>query len=63
MLPSEPVTATVVALVAATASVEELPAIIDFGVAVIVTVGAGAGVTVTTAVAVTLPPAPVALAV
>ena len=65
MLPSAPVTVTDVALVAATVRVEELPAGMAVGLAVIRTVGAGApgGVTVTTVVAVILLPAAVAVAV
>ncbi len=65
MLPSVPVTVTEVAFVAATVRVEELPAVMVLGLALMLTVGDGApgGVTVTTVVAVVLPPAPVALAV
>jgi hypothetical protein len=66
VLPSVPVTVTPVALVAATVNVDELPAAIEVGLAVMLTVGAAggpAGVTVTVAVAVILPPAPVAVAV
>ncbi len=64
MLPSEPVTVTVVALVADTVNVDEVPAVIEDGLAVMVTVGGVAGtVTVTIAVAVAVPPAPFALAV
>ena len=64
MLPSEPVTVTVVALVAATVNVDELPAVIEDGLAAMVTVGGVAGaVTVTMAVAVAVPPVPFALAV
>jgi hypothetical protein len=65
VLPSVPVTVTEVAFVAATVSVDELPAGIVLGLAVMLTVGAAApgGVTVTTVVAVVLPPAPVAVAV
>jgi hypothetical protein len=62
-LPSLPVSVTVVALVAVTVKMDELPAVIDVGLAVIVTVGAGLGVTVTVAVAEVFPPAPVAVAV
>jgi hypothetical protein len=57
---------TVVALVAATVSVEDCPAVIEGGVAVIFTVGAGADaatVTVAVAVAGVVPAAPVAVAV
>jgi hypothetical protein len=55
------VTVTPVALVAATVKVDELPATIEVGLAVMPTVGGVA--TVTVAVAVILPPAPVAVAV
>jgi hypothetical protein len=47
-----------VAFVAVTVSVEDLPASITAGLAVIVTVGGGAGVTVTVAVADALPSFP-----
>ena len=50
-------------MVAVTVKVDELPALIDVGFAVMVTVGAGAGVTVTVAADVVVPPAPVAVAV
>jgi hypothetical protein len=65
VLPSVPVTFTWVALVAVTVKVEEFPAVMDVGFAVIVTVGVGvvAAVTVTVAVAVAVPPVPVAVAV
>jgi hypothetical protein len=56
------VTVTVVALLATTLSVDELPEVIDVGLAAILTVGAGL-VTVTVAVAETFPPAPLAVAV
>ena len=58
--PSVPVITTVVALVAATVRVEELPAAIAVGFAVIVTVGAGStgGFTVNVVLAVAVPPAP-----
>jgi hypothetical protein len=62
-LPSVPVTVTCVAFVAATVSVDELPGLIEVGLAVIVTVGGAAATTVTIAVAVAVPPAPVAVAV
>jgi hypothetical protein len=39
LLPSDPVTVTVVAFVAATVNVEEAPAAIEVGLAVMVTVG------------------------
>jgi hypothetical protein len=56
------VTVTPVALVAVTVSVEELPEVMDVGLAVMLTVGA-AVVTVTVAVADFFPPVPVAVAV
>ena len=62
-MPSFPVTATPVALVAATVNVDELPDVIVVGFAMMVTVGAEIDVTVTTAVAEIVPPAPVAAAV
>lgn len=58
-----PDTVTWVALRAVTVSVDELPALMDAGLAVISIVGAGFAVTVTVAVAVTVPPLPVAVAV
>jgi hypothetical protein len=65
VLPSVPVTVTPVALVAPTVKVDELPAVIEVGLAVMATVGAGGvtGVTVTVVPAEILPPAPVAFAV
>jgi hypothetical protein len=60
-LPSVPLITTPVALAAVTVNVEDPPAVIDVGLAVMPTVGAA--VTVTVAVAVVLPPAPVAVAV
>jgi hypothetical protein len=54
---------TVVALVAVMVSVEELPAAIDAGLAVMVIVGLVGAATVTLMVAVAVPPAPVAVAV
>jgi hypothetical protein len=62
---SLPVIVTVVAFVAVTVRMDELPAVIEVGLAVIVTVGAWfpVVVTVTVAVAVADPPAPVAVAV
>jgi hypothetical protein len=62
---SVPVTFTLVTLVATTVKIEELPAVIAVGLAMIVTVGGGVldPVIVTIAVAVTVPPAPVAAAV
>jgi hypothetical protein len=50
-------------LVAATVNVEELPAVIEVGSAVMVTVGAAAASTVTDAAEEAFPPVPVALAV
>jgi hypothetical protein len=52
-----------VALAAVTVKVEELPAVIDVGLATMLTVGAALAVTVTVAVADTVVPPPVALAV
>jgi hypothetical protein len=52
-----------VELVALTVNVDEFPAVMDAGFAVMLTVGAAAGTTVTVAVAEALPPAPVAVAV
>jgi hypothetical protein len=63
---SEPVTVTVVALVAAIVSVDELPTAIDAGLAEMVTVGAvddGVTVTVAVAVAAVVPLAPAAVTV
>jgi hypothetical protein len=56
---------TAVAFIADTVRVDEPPATIDVGWAVMATVGAGgrAATTLTVAVAVALPPAPVAVAV
>lgn len=64
-LPSEPVTVTVVARVALTVRMDEAPAAIAVGLAVMLTVGGGlvAGVTVTVAAADTLPETPFATAV
>ena len=61
-LPSVPLIVTAVALVAATVKVDDLPEVMEVGLAVMVTVAAGA-VTVTVALAVVLPSAPVAVAV
>jgi hypothetical protein len=63
--PSVPVMTTVVAFVAATVRVEEVPSAIVVGFAVMVTVGAGStGVfTVTVAEAVAVPPEPVTVIV
>jgi hypothetical protein len=65
VLLSVPVTVTWVAFVAVTVNVEELPAVMDAGLALMVTVGIVTVVvpTVTEAVAVAVPPAPVAVAV
>jgi hypothetical protein len=64
-LPSEPVIFTVAALVAVTVKVEELPALMDVGLAAMFTVGGGVvtALTVTVAVAVALLVVPVAVAV
>jgi hypothetical protein len=63
VLPSVPVTVTWVALVAVTVKIDELPVVIDVGLAAILTVGAGELPTVTVAAAVLFPPVPVAVAV
>jgi hypothetical protein len=65
VLPSDPAITTCVAFVALTVSIEELPADIAVGLAVMVTVGGGvdAALTVTTTAAVTFPVDPVATAV
>ena len=52
-----------VALVEVHVSVEELPCVIEVGLADTVTVGAGTGVTVRVAFAVVVPPAPVQVSV
>jgi hypothetical protein len=52
-----------VAFVATTVKVEELPAVIEVGFAVMTTVGAGFCVNVMIALAVLFPPVPVAVAV
>jgi hypothetical protein len=52
-----------VAFVAVTVKVDELPAVIEVGLAVIATVGAGPAVIETVAVAEAFPPVPVAVAV
>jgi hypothetical protein len=57
------VTVTWVALAAVTVKVEELPEVMDVGLALIFTVGAGELATVIVAVAVLFPPDPVAVAV
>jgi hypothetical protein len=65
VLPSVPVTVTAVAFVATTVKVDDPPAVIEVGLAVMVTVGAGGGgavVTVTVAVAEAFVPAPVEFA-
>jgi hypothetical protein len=65
LLPSEPVTVTWEAFPATTVKVEELPAVIEAGLAAIVTVGAAATDTTVTVVTagVAVPPGPVAVAV
>ena len=65
MLPSDPVTTTWVALVAVTVRIDELPAAIEVGLALIVTVGEllEAELTATVTAAVTFPADPVAVAV
>jgi hypothetical protein len=65
VLLSVPVTVTLVAFVATTVKVDELPETIDVGFARMVTVGAGfeVEVTVTVAVAAAMPPVPIAAAV
>jgi hypothetical protein len=63
VLLSEPVSVTAVAFVAVTVRVDELPAAIEVGFAVMVTVGAGSAVTVTVAAPEAFPPVPLALAV
>src|ERR1700751_5744747 len=63
-LPSEPLIVTCVALVAVTVRIDELPAAIDVGFAVIVTAGGGKfAETETVTVAVADPPEPAAVAV
>ena len=63
VLPSDPVTITAVALLAATVKVDELPTTIDVGLAKMLTVGGLMAATVTVAEADTLPPIPIAVAV
>jgi hypothetical protein len=58
-----PVTVTWVAFAAVTVKVDEPPAVIEAGLALMVTVGAGAAVTVTVVFAEAFPPVPVAFAV
>jgi hypothetical protein len=62
-LPSDPVTLTKVAFVAVTVKIDELPDVIEAGLALMPMVGEGFAVTVTVAVAEALPPIPVAEAV
>lgn len=50
-------------MTAVTVKVDELPEVIELGLAVICTVGAGFGVTDTVTVAEIVPPSPVAVAV
>jgi hypothetical protein len=52
-----------VALVAVTVKVEELPEVIEVGLATMLIVGAGLAVTVTVATADVVPPIPIAFAV
>ena len=65
VVPSEPLSETCVAFVAVIVRIDELPAVIDVGVAVIVIVGVAdpADETVMVEVAVAEPPDPVAVAV
>ena len=63
LLPSDPVTVIAVALVAATVSVEAVPAVTEAGLAEIVTVGATFVTTVREAAAEAVPPGPLAVAV
>ena len=63
MLPSVPVSVTCVEFVAVTVKMDELPDVIEAGLAVIVTVGVGFGVTVTVVVAEVFALDPVAVAV
>ncbi len=62
-MPSLPEIVTWFAFSAVTAKVDDPPAVIDAGEAVICTVGAGLGVTVTMELAVALPPGPFAVTV
>lgn len=57
-LPSLPVKVTLVAFVAVTVRVDELPDVTDVGFAMMAIVDAGFDVTVTVALAVALPPVP-----
>jgi hypothetical protein len=52
-----------VAFIAVTVRMDELPEVMEAGLAVILTVGVGIGTTVTVVVADIFPPAPVAVAV
>jgi hypothetical protein len=63
VLPSDPLTVTLVAFDAATVRVEDAPGVMEAGAAEILTVGAGSAATITVADAEMLPPGPVALAV
>ena len=63
VLPSDPITFTCVAPKAVIVRMEELPAVIEVGMAVIETVGAGMGITVSVALAELVPPGPAATAV
>ena len=62
-VPSLPAIVTVVAFVAVTVKIDDVAAMIEVGLAVMVTTGTGLGVTVTVAAAVIFPPVPVAVAV
>jgi hypothetical protein len=63
VLPSVPVTETKVEFVAITVRIDELPDVIEAGLAVMLMLGAGFAVTVTVAVAEAVPPVPLADAV
>jgi hypothetical protein len=63
VLPSDPVTVTWLAFTAVTVKMDELPEVIEVGLAVMPTVGAGFELTVRVALAEVFPPAPVAAAV
>lgn len=63
VLPSDPTTLTSVAPDAVIVRMEELPVLIEVGLAVIVTVGRRVGITVSVALAEFVPPGPVATAV
>jgi hypothetical protein len=63
VVPSVPVTVTAVALVATTVKVDELPGLMETGLATMLTVAAELAVTVTVALAEVFPPMPAAAAV